>query len=126
MDGRSYEFEIPYYTDFFGQWGWKGESEGYLKDGSFGYIANHKHCAHKGNDSYSFVYLYKVCIDIEPGAGTLTLPKDAGVALFAATLTDSACHDVKAATEMRVIPEQTREIEYTNRTVPFFNERSQW
>lgn len=126
VDGRSYEFEIPYYTDFFGQWGWKGESEGYLKDGSFGYIANHKHCAHKGNDSYSFVYLYKVCIDIEPGAGTLTLPKDAGVALFAATLTDSACHDVKAATEMRVIPEQTREIEYTNRTVPFFNERSQW
>lgn len=126
VDGRSYEFEIPYYTDFFGQWGWTGESEGYLKDGSFGYIANHKHCAGKGNDSYSFVYLYKVCIDIGPGAGTLELPKDAGVALFAATLTDSACHDVKSATEMRVIPAQTRKIEYTNRPVPFFNERSQW
>ena len=126
VDGRSTEFKIPYYTDFFGQWGWKGESEGYLKDGSFGYIANHKHSAHKGNDSYNFVYLFKVCLDIEPGARTLTLPKDAGVALFAVTLTDGACHDVEAATEMLVIPAQTKKIEYTNRTVPFFNERSQW
>ena len=126
VDGQSTEFKIPYYTDFFGQWGWKGESEGYLKDGSFGYIADHKHSAHKGNDSYNFVYLFKVCIDIEPGARTLTLPKDAGVALFAVTLTDASCHDVEAATEMRVIPAQTKEIEYTNRTVPFFNERSQW
>lgn len=126
VDGHRHEFAVPYYTDFFGQWGWKGESEGYLKDGSFGYIANHKHCAHKGNDSYSFVYLFKVCIDIEPGAKTFTLPEDAGVALFAATLTDSGFHDVEAATEMRVIPEQTKKIDYTNRTVPFFNERSQW
>lgn len=54
------------------------------------------------------------------------LPKDAGVAVFAVTLTDSPAHDVKAVTEMRVIPAQTKTIEYTTRTVPFFNERSQW
>lgn len=126
VDGRRYEHEIPYYTDFFGQWGWTGESEGYLKDGSFGYIANHKHCAGKGNDSYSFVYLFKVCLDIEPGAKVLTLPKDAGVAVFAATLTDDPNHDAEAATEMRVIPAQTKKIDYATRTVPFFNERSQW
>lgn len=126
VDGKRHEFEIPYYTDFFGQWGWEGESEGYLKDASFGFIANHKHSAGKGNDSYSFSYLYKICIDIEKGARTLVLPKDAGVAVFAVTLTDSPAHDVKAVTEMRVIPSQTKTIEYTTRTVPFFNERSQW
>ena len=60
VDGKRHEFEIPYYTDFFGQWGWEGESEGYLKDASFGFIANHKHSAGKGNDSYSFSYLYKI------------------------------------------------------------------
>lgn len=86
----------------------------------------HKHSAGKGNDSYSFYYLYKLCIDIEKGARTLVLPKDAGVAVFAVTLTDSPAHDVKAMTEMRVIPAQTKTIEYTTRTVPFFNERSQW
>ena len=80
----------------------------------------------KGNDSYSFSYLYKICIDIEKGARTLVLPKDAGVAVFAVTLTDSPAHDVKAVTAMRVIPAQTKTIEYTTRTVPFFNERSQW
>lgn len=126
VDGKEYEFEIPYYSGFFGQWGWTGESEGYLKKGSFGYIANHKHCAAKGNDSYNFAYLYKVCIPIKPGARQLVLPKDAGVAVFAATMTDSANHDAVAATEMRVIPKETKKIEYTSRTVPFFNERSQW
>lgn len=72
----------------------------------------HKHSAGKGNDSYSFSYLYKICIDIKKGARTLVLPKDAGVAVIAVTLTDS--------------PAQTKTIEYTTRTVPFFNERSQW
>jgi len=126
VDEKQYEVKIPYYTNFFGQWGWTGESEGYLKEGSFGYIANHKHSEKKGNDSYSFVYLYKVCLEINPDAQMLILPKDAGIAVFAATLTDNPNYDTKAATEMRVIPYQTKKIEYTSRPMPFFRERSLW
>lgn len=126
VDGKQHKFNIPYYTDFFGQWGWKGESEGYLKEGSFGYIANHKHSANKGNDSYNFVYLYKICLDVATDAKILVLPKDAGIALFAATLTDSPNHDTQAVTEMRIIPKQTKKIEYTSRPIPFFRERSLW
>lgn len=126
VDGSRHELMVPYYTDFYGQWGWTGESEGYLKEGSFGYIADHKHCAHKGNDSYSFAYLYKFCIDIEPGVRELVLPKDAGIALFAVTLSDSPNHETQAASQMKVIPKQTKDIEWQSRTVPFFNERSQW
>ena len=126
VDGKDYDVKVPYYSDFFGQWSWKGESEGYLKEGSFGYIANHKHSERKGNDSYNFAYLYKVCLDIPEDARTLELPKDAGIAVFAATLANDPNHDTVAASPMRIIPAQTVPVEYTTRPVPFFRERSLW
>ena len=126
VDGKSYQFNVPYYSGFYGQWGWKGESEGYIKDASIGYIANHKHSEHKGNDSYSFAYLYKLCLDIPADARMLVLPKDAGIAVFAATLTGNQNYDIKPVTEMRVLPYQTKEIEYTTEPVPFYRERSAW
>jgi alpha-mannosidase len=126
VDNKEYKVNIPYYSGFFGQWGWKGESEGYIKDGSFAFIANHRHSERKGNDSYSFVYLYKVCLDIDENASMLVLPKDSGVALFAATLTDNPNHDTKAAWEMRRLPYQTKEIGYTTQAVPPVRERSAW
>ncbi len=126
VDGKEYEVNVPYYTDFFGQWGWEGESDGYLKDGSFGYIANHKHSERKGNDSYSLAYLYKVCLPIGPETKTLELPEDAGIALFAVTLTDNENQNAKPLTEMRIIPKQTKEIVYTAEPMKFFNERSAW
>lgn len=126
VDGKNFDVRVPYYSDFFGQWSWKGECEGYLKDGSFGCIANHKHSERKGNDSYKFAYLYKVCLDIPEDARTLTLPKDAGIAVFAATLADDPNHDTIDVSPMRIIPAQTVPIEYTTRPVPFFRERSLW
>ena len=126
VDGKPYQFNVPYYSGFYGQWGWKGESEGYIKDASIGYIANHKHSERKGNDSYSFAYLYKLCLDIPVNARMLVLPEDAGIAVFAATLTDNQNYDVKPVTEMRVLPYQTKEIEYTSESVPFYQERGAW
>lgn len=122
----NWDVRVPYYSDSFGQWSWKGECEGYLKDGSFGCIANHKHSERKGNDSYNFAYLYKVCLDIPEDARTLTLPKDAGIAVFAATLADDPNHDTIDVSPMRIIPAQTVPVEYTTRPVPFFRERSLW
>ena len=126
VDDKPYQVNVPYYSGFYGQWGWKGESEGYIKDASIGYIANHKHSAHKGNDSYNFAYLYKVCLDIPANARMLVLPKDAGIALFAATLTGNQNYDTEPITEMRVLPYLTKQIEYTSEPVPFYRERSAW
>ena len=56
----------------------------------------------------------------------LVLPEDAGIAVFAATLTDNQNYDVKPVTEMRVLPYQTKEIEYTSESVPFYQERGAW
>ena len=126
VDDKPYQVNVPYYSGFYGQWGWKGESEGYIKDASIGYIANHKHSARKGNDSYNFAYLYKVCLDIPANARMLVLPKDAGIALFAATLTGNQNYDTGPITEMRVLPYLTKQIEYTSEPVPFYRERSAW
>ncbi len=126
VDDKEYRVKVPYYSGFYGQWGWKGESEGYIKDAAIGYIADHKHSAHKGNDSYSFAYLYKICLDIAADARMLVLPADAGIAVFAATLTGNANYDAKPLTEMRVLPYQTERIDYTTEPVPFYKERSAW
>ncbi|MDR2806378.1 MAG: alpha-mannosidase [Dysgonamonadaceae bacterium] len=124
VDGKEYKVNIPYYSGFYGQWGWKGENEGYIKDGcSFAYIANHKHSERKGNDSYNFAYLYKICLPVDKTAKTLLLPKDPGIALFALTLTDNENQDTKPAMEMRRLPYQTQEIVYIDRPEPPVRER---
>ncbi|MDR3250301.1 MAG: alpha-mannosidase [Tannerella sp.] len=127
VDNREYQANIPFYSDFFGQWGWRGENEGYMKEGSFAFIANHRHSERKGNDAYSLVYLFKICLDIDKNARMLVLPKDPGIALFAATLTDNRNHDTKTAVEMRKLPRQTEAINYVTEPAPQVRgERSQW
>ncbi|MDR1918891.1 MAG: glycosyl hydrolase-related protein [Tannerellaceae bacterium] len=126
VDDQTYAVNIPYYSGFFGQWGWTGESEGYIKEGSFAFIANHRHSERKGNDSYTFACLYKVCLHIDKNAKMLILPQDSGVALFAATLTNNENHDTKAATEMRSLPHKTQAITYETKPLPPGRERSAW
>ncbi|MBQ8673763.1 MAG: alpha-mannosidase [Bacteroides sp.] len=126
VDGVEHELKVPYYSGFYGQWGWKGESEGYIKEGSLAYIADHKHSAAKGNDSYNFACLYKLRIDIPRNARQLVLPTDAAVAVFAVTLTDNADYDTEAATEMRALPHVTKRVEWTTEPMPYYRERSAW
>lgn len=126
VDGKEHTVKIPYYSGFFGQWGWVGFNEGYIKEGSFAFVANHKHSARKGNDSYNFACLYKVCIPIDKNAKMFVLPQDSGVALFAATLTDNQNHDVKPAFEMRALPFTTIPVEYTTEVERPVRERSAW
>lgn len=126
VDNHSYEVKVPYYSGFYGQWGWKGESEGYMKDASIGYLADHRHSARKGNDSYTFAYLYKICLDIPKDARQLFLPKDAGIAVFAVTLTDNPNYQTKSAWEMRALPYITKPVNYIKEPIPFYRERSAW
>ena len=92
-------FTIPYYSGFYGQWGWKGESEGYIRDGSIAWLGTHRHSEKYGNESYTYTYLYKICIDIDKDTKAVVLPKDRNLAVFAATLSDNP-NDIKPAMEM--------------------------
>ncbi|MDR1602051.1 MAG: alpha-mannosidase [Tannerella sp.] len=118
--GKDYPFDIPYYSGFYGQWGWKGESEGYIKDASIAWLGTHRHSRSKGNESYTYTYLYKVYIDIDKNVTSFTLPKDEGVALFAATLSDNP-NAIEVAGEMRALPRTTQERIYSN--VPIVSRR---
>lgn len=126
VDGREHTFRVPYYSDFIGQWGWKGESEGYLKDAPLGYVANHTHGEREGNAIYRFAYLYRLQLDIAPGARMLVLPKDAGIAVFAATLADNDNYRATPATEMRLLPRQERETAYDAEPLKYRKERGAW
>ena len=118
VDGKDYSFNIPFYSGFIGQWGWKGESEGYMKDASIAYVGTHRHSSRAGgNESYIYTYLYKICLNITSDARTLILPKDAGVALFAVTLSDNSNDDTRPAAEIRALPHETVKVEYTTEPV---------
>jgi alpha-mannosidase len=112
VDGKQYAFNIPYYSGFYGQWGWKGESEGYMHDASIAYLGTHRHNGKVGNESYTYTYLYKIAIDIDKNARTLKLPKNQSIALFAVTLSDNPNADTKSVHEMRALPHITKNIIY--------------
>ena len=57
VNSKSHEFEIPYYSGFYGQWGHKGVSDGYIRNASLAYIGSHRHTK-KGNDTYIYTYMY--------------------------------------------------------------------
>jgi alpha-mannosidase len=116
LDGKKYDFNIPYYSGYYGQWAWKGESEGYLKDASIAWTGTHRHSEKLGNESYTYTHLYKVYINIDEKADTLILPQDAGIALFAATISDGG-DDVSVAGEIRALPYTTVETVYTDQPV---------
>ena len=100
---KEHTFLIPYYSGFYGQWGWKGESLGYIKDGSIAYLGTHRHSEKYGNESYTYTYLFKIGVDIDKNTRTITLPNDRNIALFALTLSDNQ-NAIKPAMEMRALP----------------------
>ena len=70
VNSKSHEFEIPYYSGFYGQWGHKGVSDGYIRNASLAYIGSHRHTK-KGNDTYIYTYMYKFGIELPKEAHTL-------------------------------------------------------
>lgn len=103
VDGKSHELEIPYYSGFYGQWGHKGVSDGYIRNASLAYIGSHRH-NNAGNDTYVYTYMYKFGIELPKEAQMLVLPKDDHIAVFAITLSDNYIDDVNAANELRALP----------------------
>ena len=70
------QVEVPLWKGHYGQWGWRGNSEGYMKRAKIGYLGTHRHQTDLGNVPYGFSYMYLLAFDIPEGAATVTLPKD--------------------------------------------------
>ncbi len=106
VDGKAYTFEVPYYSGFYGQWGHTDFTEGYVRNAPLAYVGSHRH-THKGNEAYTFTYMYKFGITLPMGAKVLELPDDENIAVFAVTLSNNVYDDVAPAFEMRALPKQT-------------------
>jgi len=91
---------IPYYSGFYGQWGHTGQTEAFVKETPLAYVGTHRHSREFGNEAYVFTYMYRICLDVPVGATQLQLPDDNKVAIFAMTVSDDKCGDVKAATQL--------------------------
>ena len=88
---------VPLWKGFYGQWGWRGHSEAFLKDATIAHIGTHRHQGDTGNLPYDFSYMYMVSLDIPAGARTVTLPENPNVAVFAMTASDNPLGDVLPA-----------------------------
>ena len=104
IDDREYPVHVPYYSGYFGQWGWAGYSSSYVRNGRLAHVGTHRHNPSDRNESYVFTYLYKVCLPLSPEARTLRLPDDRQIVLFAATLSDDPYSDVYYLVEPRELP----------------------
>ncbi|MGM9737864.1 MAG: alpha-mannosidase [Candidatus Cryptobacteroides sp.] len=100
-----YEFGVPYYSGFYGQWGWLTETgEGYLKSAPVAYIGTHRHNNNTGNESYIYTYMYRIDIPLEKGADSAVLPEDDKIVVFSASLSENIPGEFTPADEFRAVP----------------------
>ena len=103
---RTYEAEVPLWKGFYGQWGWYGNSEGFMQRAKIGYLGTHRHQTDLGNVPYGFSYMYLLTFDIPEGATTVTLPRDKKVLVYAMTASNNPIDDVKLASRTFVRPDE--------------------
>lgn len=76
---------VPSYTGFYGQWGHKDHTEGYLKNADIAWVGTHRHEMSKNEDlPYEFTYMFGLVLDIPAKAQTLVLPENANIVVFSA------------------------------------------
>ena len=103
---RTYEAEVPLWKGFYGQWGWYGNSEGFMQRAKIGYLGTHRHQTDLGNVPYGFSYMYLLTFDLPEGATTVTLPRDKKVLVYAMTASNNPIDDVKLASRTFVRPDE--------------------
>ena len=96
---------VPLWKGVYGQGGWRGHSQAFLKDATIAHIGTHRHQGDAGNLPYDFSYMYMVSLDIPAGAQTVTLPENRNVAVFAMTVSDNPIGDVLPANSTFIRPD---------------------
>ena len=104
IGGEEQAVEVPLWKGFYGQWGWRGHSEPFIKDATIAYVGTHRHRGDVCNLAYDFSYMYLAALDIPEGATSVTLPDNRNVAVFAMTVSDSPVDEVKLAAPTFIRP----------------------
>lgn len=110
IDGVEKSCIIPSYTEFIGQWGHTGHTEGFLKQGDIAYVGTHKHTSVGNKDlAHEYTMMFYVSFDLPKNAKQIVLPKNARIVIFAATLADDRNNTVCPATDLLnvALPEKT-------------------
>ena len=100
------ELAIPLWKGFYGQWGWRGHSEPFMKNATIAHVGTHRHRGDVCNLIYDFSYMYMVSLDLPEGAATLTLPDNRNVAVFAVTVAENPIDDVELASRLFIRPDE--------------------
>lgn len=106
VGGRTQMVHVPLWKGHYGQWGWRHNSEAFLKNDVVAHIGSHKHKGDVGNLAYEFSYMYRVELDVPEGAESVTLPDSGNVAVFAITASDGTYDNVKLLTETFISPDE--------------------
>ena len=83
--GKHVTLEIPYYSGFYGCYGWEGYYDSFLKTGDVAFVGTHRHDSRKRNEIMVYTYMYYVEVPVDKGCTELRLPGDRHVTIFAAT-----------------------------------------
>jgi alpha-mannosidase len=117
VDGKPVSVRIPAWNGYIGQWdhrswlgdvpeqafGWSnglaGLEPGFVETTPVAWFASHHH-TRTGDAPYAYCYLFKIAIDLPPGARTIRLPNDERVRVLAATAVRSESGDLRAASTL--------------------------
>ncbi len=102
VDGTPCQIMVPYYSGFFGQWGW--QKKGYVKDATVGFVGTHRHNSSKGNEPYVFTYMFKIAIPLTGQSKMIVLPNDPNIVIFSASLSNDEQGAFTSAFENRTLP----------------------
>jgi len=115
VDGNPTELKIQNWTGYIGQWDnrlFEGEvpaltysvtnplvglAAGYIKRGPIAWFCSHRRLADGGDAIYSYSYLFKYRIPLQPGAGNLRLPNNPDIKILAATVAENKNDDTQPA-----------------------------
>jgi alpha-mannosidase len=103
VDGQPTTLRIQNWTGYIGQWDNRifegtvsaltytvtnqltGIASGYIKRDPLAWFCSHRRLADGSDAIYSYSYLFKYRIPLQPGAGTLTLPNNPNIRILAVT-----------------------------------------
>lgn len=87
--GSAWKLEVPYYSGFYGSWGWKGISAESLREAPLAHVGTHSHNPYRRNEPYRFTYIYRFEGRLPDDATTIELPDDENLVVFAVTVSKS-------------------------------------
>lgn len=83
--GKDIEAQVGYFSGIYGQYGWKGYYDSFMREGKVAYVGTHRHSAYKRNEAYIPTYMFMVEVPVSEGCRSLTLPSDKDVIVLSAT-----------------------------------------